>query len=372
MSGPTRSLRIAHVLGSFEVGGAEQVVLNLVKHQINDGHEVFAFSLANGRTEVNEPKLKAAGAVTLHAPKRGRVDPTLPFRLRTMLKDLEVDVVHTHNPLPAVYGPPAARMAGLPCVHTKHGANEASRSSSWLRRVGQNMASALISVSEETARQAKSQGEHAPIIDVIENGIPLASFAPNAQLRAEVRRELSIPDDAVVIGTVGRLSEVKNQPLLVRAVAPLLNAGVRLAVVGEGEFRPNVEAAIRECGVSEHVHLLGQRLDAPRVLTAFDVFALSSDSEGLPMVLPEAMTSGLPVVSTAVGGIPDVIKEGSTGYLVPKGDEVAMRGRLAELVNNGELRRRLGAAAREDALGRYSSQRMHERYLELYRRLCSR
>lgn len=371
MSESTRPLRIVHVLGSFEVGGAEQVVLNLADHQVRDGHQVFAISLARGRVEPNEQKLKDSGVVTLHVTKPDQgIDPTLPVKLALAFKRLGADVVHTHNPLPGIYGPPAARLVGIPCVHTKHGANEASRRAAWLRRTTHRMASALVAVSQETARQSTSQGEVASTIHVIENGIPLSAFAPNPEVRAEVRRELHIPDSAVIVGTVARLAEVKNQPLLVRAVAPLLNEGVRLVLVGDGPNRPSVEAAVADCGVGGYVHFVGQRLDVPRFLCAFDVFALSSDSEGLPMVLPEAMTCTLPVVSTAVGGIPDVIREGTTGFLVPKGDELALREKLGKLISNQELRERMGVAAREDALTRYSSQVMHERYLALYRQLC--
>jgi glycosyltransferase involved in cell wall biosynthesis len=224
-------------------------------------------------------------------------------------------------------------------------------------------------VSAETARQASAQGEAKGEVHVIENGIPLGAFAPNAQLRAEVRRELGIPASACVVGTVARLSEVKNQPLLVRAMGPLLGPEVRLVLVGDGPFRPQVEQAIANLPSPEFVHLLGQRLDVPRVLTSFDIFALSSDSEGLPMVLPEAMACALPVVSTSVGGIPDVVADGKNGYLVPKGDEAQLRQRLSSLIGDPNKRSEFSASARVDALERRSSETMHQRYMELYRSL---
>lgn len=373
MTGTHRPLRIAHVLGSFEIGGAEQVVLNLVQHQVNDGHRVFVVSLAGGKQGPHEDNLKRVGATTLTVAKLGpRVDPSLPFRLSSQFKALGIDVVHTHNPLPGIYGPFAARIAGLPCVHTKHGANEASRRATWLRRTASRTASTLVAVSAETARQATAQGETPRSVHIIENGIPLGAFAPNAHLRAEVRTELGLPDTACVIGTVARLSEVKNQPLLVRAAGPLLGPNTHLVIVGEGPFRPRVESAVAASPNRAYVHLLGQRLDVPRLLPAFDVFALSSDSEGLPMVLPEAMACGLPVVSTAVGGIPDVVEDGVSGYLVPKGDEAALRERLSTLITHSALRSQFAEAARKDALERRSSETMHHRYMEVYHGLCPR
>jgi glycosyltransferase involved in cell wall biosynthesis len=370
MTGNTRPLRIAHILGSFEIGGAEQVVLNLVDHQVRDGHQVYAISLTGGKQGPHEHNLQRAGATTLAVPKYGpRIDPSLPLRLCAAFKSLRLDVVHTHNPLPGIYGPFGARLAGIPCVHTKHGANEASRRSAWLRRTAHRTASALVAVSAETARQATEQGEAARDVRVIENGIPLSAFSPNDQLRAEVRRELEIPENACIIGTVARLSEVKNQPLLVRAMGPLLGPEVRLVIVGEGPYRPQVEQAVAQLPNRQYVHLLGQRLDVPRLLTSFDIFALSSDSEGLPMVLPEAMACALPVVSTAVGGIPDVVAEGVNGYLAPKGDELALRDKLSLLIQNPQLRREFASAARSDALQRRSSETMHQRYMDVYRDL---
>jgi len=106
-------------------------------------------------------------------------------------------------------------------------------------------------------------------------------------------------------------------------------------------------------------------MDVPALMPAFDVFVLSSKSEGLPLVVPEAMSAGLPIVATSVGGLPSVVDEGRTGLLVPV-DEAALRGALKKLVDDRALAKRMGAAARDTALARYSSERMVDAYLELY------
>jgi glycosyltransferase involved in cell wall biosynthesis len=168
------------------------------------------------------------------------------------------------------------------------------------------------------------------------------------------------------VGSVGRLSPIKNQPLLIDAVAPLLSASFRLVLVGDGDHRPVIEDAIARTPHPEYVHLLGQRLDVPRLLPSFDVFALSSDSEGLPMVLPEAMASGLPIVSTAVGGIAEVVVEGRTGHLTAPGDVTSLRRRLSELAQDPVHARALGSNGRKLALAHHSAENMTRSYMELY------
>jgi len=150
-----------------------------------------------------------------------------------------------------------------------------------------------------------------------------------------------------------------------RALAPRLGRDVRLVIIGEGPARPAVEAEIARLRDPSSAQLTGRRMDVPKLVHAFDVFALSSSTEGLPLVVPEAMAAGLPIVTTAVGGLPTVVDEGETGLLVPV-DEAAFGKALGRLIDDRALAKRLGARAREVALSRYSSDRMVEAYLALY------
>nr|MDQ3370001.1 glycosyltransferase [Myxococcota bacterium] len=213
--------------------------------------------------------------------------------------------------------------------------------------------------------QARAQRD-APLarMHTIPNGIRLDRYAPDTEARAAVRVELGL-GDAWVVGHVGRLDAYKNQALLVRAMAPLLSSRVRLVIVGDGDARPEVEAAVAALPEPRWVVLAGRRMDVPRVVHAFDVFALSSKTEGLPLVVPEAMAAGLPIIATAVGGLPSVIEEGVTGLLVPV-DESALRAALAKLESHRELAKTMGQAARTSALARYSHDRMVDEYLRLY------
>jgi glycosyltransferase involved in cell wall biosynthesis len=234
-----------------------------------------------------------------------------------------------------------------------------------LRRVAAQLAHAFVAVSDTTAAQAREAHEMPPKrLHVIPNGIRLERYAPDAEARAAIRVELGL-GDAWVVGTVGRLDEFKNQALLVRAMAPLLSSRVRLVVVGEGEARGEIEAAIATLPEPRWVVMTGRRMDVPRVVQAFDVFALSSKSEGLPLVVPEAMAAGLPIVTTDVGGLPSVVDDQATGLVVPVDERALARG-LAALEADRDRARAMGARGRRVALARFSSDRMVDAYLELY------
>jgi glycosyltransferase involved in cell wall biosynthesis len=267
--------------------------------------------------------------------------------------------------LPLIYGAPAARLIGAAAIHTKHGVNPGSRGHRLLRRGAAYLTHAFVAVSDTTEQQARAQHD-APAgrIQTIANGIRLDRYHPDPAARAAIRAELGL-GDAWVIGTVGRLDEAKNQAMLVRAIAPRLSAKLRLVIVGDGPARAQLEAEVAKLSHPEYVVMTGRRMDVPQIMPAFDVFALSSKTEGLPLVVPEAMAAGLPIVTTSVGGLPSVVDEGVTGLLVPV-EEAALGAALGKLADDHELARTMGKRAREVALGRYSSERMVDAYLALY------
>ena len=358
---------IAHVLSSFGVGGQERVALDLAIGQKARGHDVSVISLAPEPDGAMAQEFAQAGIAVGRVPKRGGLDPTLVPRLARELRRQDIDVVHTHNPLPLIYGAPAARLVGAAAIHTKHGINPGSRGHRMLRRAAAKLTHAFVAVSSTTEAQAREQRD-APErkLHTIPNGIRLDRYAPDAEARAAARVELGL-GDAWVIGTVGRLDQFKNQAMLVRAAAPLLSSSVRLVIIGEGDARGEVEAAIAALPDPRWVVMTGRRMDVPKLVHAFDVFALSSKSEGLPLVVPEAMAAGLPIIATSVGGLPSVVDQGVTGLLVPV-DEAAFGAALKELAADHALAKTMGAKAREVALSRYSHDRMVDAYLALYAR----
>lgn len=359
-------MRIAQVVLSLDVGGQERLLIRMAHALRERGHELHVVTLTAGGALRGD-----VAPIEIHDVTRKRgVDPTLYPRLYRLFRSLRPDVVHTHNTVPLSYAAPAAKLARVRrTVHTKHGHIAHSKAALVLARAATRFVDAFVAVADDTAKTAERiERPPAKRLTVIENGIPLGKFAPDAEGRASARNELGIAQDAVVVGSVGRLVEEKDYHLLVRAMAPRLSERVRLVIVGEGIVRATIEAAIAELpeGKRGFVTLTGQRSDVARLLSSFDLFALSSHAEGLPLVIPEAMACGLPVVATKVGGIPGIVPE-ATGALVPSRDVEALRTAIERYVDDASLRSASGRAARDYALGRFAEERMLDRYLALYR-----
>jgi len=362
---PSAAMHIVHVVSSLAIGGQERMILDLARGLRGRGHRVTVISLAHGGALT-----RSFGAIPLVSlERRGGIEPSLTWHIADILRGLHADVVHTHNPLALTYAGPAARWARVSrLVHTKHGANPPrSRADLLARRAFLRLCDAYVAVSEPTAAVAREL-DRAPerLLRVIPNGIDTEAFSHDPAKRVSVRAQLGIPANARVIGTVGRLAVEKAHRFLVAAVSPLLGPQTRLVIVGDGSERSAIEEAIPPA-VRPFVHLPGARDDIPAVLSAFDVFVLSSSTEGLPLVVPEAMAAGLPVVSTDVGGLSTVVRHDRTGRLVPFGDEPALRRHVDELLRNDALRAAHGSAAVVEARERFGLDRVVRAYEALYR-----
>jgi glycosyltransferase involved in cell wall biosynthesis len=361
-------LTIAHVLTSLAIGGGERVALMLAAAQVRQGHRVMVVSLEEQPDGELVASFEAAGVRVCRFRKRPGLDLRLTRTLWSFFRREAIDVVHTHNPLPLVYATLAAKAAGARVVHTKHGPHPDRAHRIWLRRLGALATDAFVAVSEDTASFATELREvHPDKLSVVQNGIDLSCFRPDAERRQRQRTAWGLDSASFVIGTVGRMAPVKNHALLLRAAAPLLGARCRLVIAGDGPERANTEALARKLQIAQWVHLLGAIDDIPSVLSAFDLFALSSHVEGLPLALTEAMACGLPTVATSVGGVPQVVDDGRTGLLVRPDDERAFRAALAKLKDAPLLRSALGAAGRSRAQREFSSTRMLREYGQLYR-----
>jgi glycosyltransferase involved in cell wall biosynthesis len=361
-------MKIAHVLSSTHTGGAERVALLLCERLVRRGHDVTLVSLEEPRGGPLASEFTAAGVRFLPVEKvLSSFDRTLSARLFATFLRSDFDVVHTHNPIPLIYAALPARLSGARAIHTKHGPHPDAWQRIMLRRIGAAATNVFTTVSDSVAKYALSIREvSASKVHVITNGTDTDRFRADPDLRAKTREKLGIPGGAFVVGSVGRMAKVKNHPLLVRAAAPLLGEDVRLVIVGGGAESERTKAVAAELGVEPFVHFPGETNDVAPYLAAFDVFALSSDSEGLPLCLTEAMSASLPLLCTAVGGVPSLVDEGETGLLSPAGDEGALRASIERLLRDRSLADLMGKRAREVALVRYSADRMTEDYLRLY------
>jgi len=364
-------MRILHVSQTLGMGGQERLILNLSRELVARGHTVGVISLTTGgalRPELTDgdPPIEV-----IDVTRRDGFDAAIVLRMARTLRRLRPDAVHTHNPAPMLYTAPAARAVGVrSVVHTKHGANIYGPRSLHAARVVARAVTAFVAVSEGTGETARIKERVPPrLLHVIPNGIPLAQFGADREARRRVRAELGVPDSAFVVGSVGRLAPEKDYPLLVASTAKLLGPDFRLVIVGEGSSRGEIEAAIAALGPerARFVTLTGVRRDVAACLAAFDVFTLTSKTEGLPLVIPEAMASSLPIVATSVGGLPSIVPA-SVGVLAPHGDREGLERAFAGFYGDPARRERMGRDAYTHAHASFSLSTMTDRYEALYRR----
>jgi glycosyltransferase involved in cell wall biosynthesis len=277
-------------------------------------------------------------------------------------------VVHANSSKAGVLGRLAAFAARVPVrFFTVHGwafkahTGLASNAYLWADRLMSPLTTTTICVAHgERSAGLQARTCRADRTVVIYNGVPL-----------DVPRRGAHTGPATLL-SVGRLRAPKDFVTLVRAMAALEPGAARLRIAGDGPDRPALEAEIDRLGLTERVELLGTRDDVPELLAGSDVFVLASDSEGLPMSVLEAMAAGLPVVASAVGGIPELVRDGETGTLVRPGDSAVLARAIERIVSDPVLRDRLGEAGRHRVEQEFSLERFEREHLELYRNRARR
>lgn len=273
-----------------------------------------------------------------------------PLGLRRLVRHIRqhrIDLVHMHLPIPGVYGRLAGRIGGVRgLVYTEHNLwprlHPVSR---WLNRITFRMNDYSIAVSDNVRDSMKVKS---PLPVTIENGIDCAAIAAMPEQRGDVRSELRIPQDDFVVAKVANLTPKKNHELLISAFSQLAARvdNARLVLIGQYAGRKEaLHAHAQRLGIAERVLFTGPRTDAVRVMQACDVFAMSSTFEGLPIALLEAMALGKPAVCTDVGGIPDVIRDGREGFLVPSGQAEQLADRFLALARDPSLCTKMGREA---------------------------
>lgn len=283
-------------------------------------------------------------------------------------------VVHTHFPRAGYYGRIAAALWRVPVVvHTVHGMEPTNPGLRRKERRVLKFTDRLIAVSEDTRRHLVSEGFPNQKISVIHSGVPADVFGPNDVLRQEVRRELGVSDDQVLVGCVARVDPEKNIGGLIDAAAIALRSfpGLRFVVAGEGSELDELRRRSDAAGLGGKLTFLGHRNDVPRLLCGMDAFVLPSLREGLGLALVEAMLTEVPVIGTAVGGVPEVIAEG-TGLVASSPAAENLAECILRLAEDRELRAELGRAGRERALSEFSSEAFVRRTEELYRDVLER
>ncbi len=363
-------VRVMHLLHTFGVGGMEVGITKLVNALDSSRVRSSICSCCPG----DSLKERLRPDVELYEFNRRRGnDPALVVQLYRLLKRERPHVLHTHRWATLCEGLIAARLARVPFViHGEHGTLETRKHNAWVQRRLWKRVDQVLSVSSRLAeRMTREIAFPLDRIKVIRNGVDLERFNPSH--RASARAAFGIAPDELVIGSIGRLVSVKDYPNFLRALALLRDRGIahRAIVAGAGPLQGELVALATTMKLPT-VTFLGNRGDVHRVLACFDIFVLSSESEGLSNTIQEAMATGLPVVATRVGGADELVEENRTGILVPARDPRALADAIGSLVRNPARRHSMGDAGRRRAETLFGLARMVREYETLYLNLARR
>jgi glycosyltransferase involved in cell wall biosynthesis len=359
----THVLWLAKGLGP---GGMERLLLTHARTADRDRFD-FVVGYLIERPNSLRPDLEAAGVPCVDVGGGHPEDPRWVRRVLRLIDELRIDVVHVHSPMVAAVLRPALRTRRRrpALLYTEHNSwsdySSITRAANRLTYPLDDRHVAVSAAARDSAPPRLRSG-----IELLVHGIELDAVRGRAVERDAVRRELGLAGGDVLVGAVANLRPQKNYPLLLDAARRVIDRrdDVRFVALGHGPLEHELVARRDDLGLGDRFRFLGHVPDAPRLMAAFDVFALSSDVEGLPVALMEACALGLPVVATAVGGVPHVVDE-SIGRLVPPGQVGPLADAIIELADDPDLRRRLGAAS-ADRASRFDARVAVRRIEELY------
>ncbi len=374
MTAAARPARVLSVIVDLPVGGAEEHLLSLVRNL--DPARFAPVVCCIGRSGPIGREIAAAGCRVLELGKlrTGGFDREIVALLRGTIRREGADLVHSHLYHANLYGRLAAFREGVPAVASVHNTYVRHKLHRRLlnRWLGRRTPRILAGSEAIKADVVRYDGVPAEKVVVVPYGIDTDRFALPLS-REAARAALGLPPGRIVLGTVGRLEEQKGQGHLVAAMGILRRRGLTplLLLVGSGREEEGLRRRVAAEGLEDDVRFLGTRRDLPELFRAMDLFVLPSLWEGLPLALLSAMAAGLPVVATSVGGIPEAVRDGESGYLVPPGDAEAIAGAVERAIRDPASAAACGAAARDAARARYSHRTTAERIMAIYDEVLS-
>ncbi len=368
-------MRILHVMSRLPVGGVENQLLLLLRNYDRNKCDITVCSLAdegeNGR------KIRELGIrlICLNKLDHG-FDRSMVRDLMRIMQDGGVDVVRTHQYHANLYGRIAAWRAKVPCiVPSVHNVYTRDRKihRRMLNRILGSISDRIVAVSGAVKSDIMTyDGLPADKIQVVYNGVDAARFR-NAEGTA-IRAEFSIPEQAAVVGSVGRLSYQKGQKFLVDALSLLVKENPELIalIVGDGPERAGLEKRAAEKGIRKNVIFTGTRDDVPNLLAAMDLFVFPSFWEGMPNALVEAMTAGKPIIASGIEPNREVLGPEGAGIIVPTEDSTALAAAMSRLLADRQLAAGMGKAAQERALSQFDIRRTVSAYMDLFEGILRR
>ncbi|MCE3015264.1 MAG: glycosyltransferase [Pirellula sp.] len=367
---PVRPLRTAFAITSMPVGGAETLLVNLIR-RFRRTHVNPSVVCLKERGPLGEEISKEVSVTQNWI--RGKFDVGVAFRLAKHFRKESIDAVVTVGAGDKMFwGRIAAKLAGVPVICS------ALHSTGWPDGVGK-LNRCLTRITDAFIGVAKPHGQF--LVDfekfpqnkvvVIPNGVDTNRFLPNAVAKNDVCKELRFANSCNLIGIVAALRPEKNHELFVRVAKRIVEqrSDSHFLIIGDGPQRPVIETLVQRLDLTDHVHLLGNRSDTPRLLAALDLFALTSHNEASPVSILEALSCEVPVVASRVGSISESVLDQWNGYTVEPGNEEEFARRIDEILSNREFAKQLGQNGRQHVLQNGSLDNMVNQYEELLHRI---
>ena len=369
-------LNVMHVTYDMRIGGTEMVIRSIIEGSNRDSDlnmSIFCIEEPIGPWGVD---LLESGIPIYSCNRREGFDTHLIKQIRTQVKKLNIDVLHCHQYTPWVYGVFATIGLKTKVIFTEHGRFYPDISS-WKRKFVNPILSyftaAITSISDAT-KQALVEYEflNANKISVIHNGIKGIEKSDTAS--DELRAQYHISSDTFIVGTIARMDPIKNHLLMIRAVSLCIEAGIKIhfVLVGDGETRAEIEQEISNLQLQKHVTLSGYQKDPSRFFNLFDLFLLTSFSEGMSMTLLEAMSIGLPCVVTDVGGNAEVVSHNQTGRVIASNNVEQLAEQLKDLQQSPEKLNSMSVASLCRFEEAFTQSIMNANYKDCYRAITSR
>ncbi len=363
---------IAHVIYRLDVGGLENGVVNLINHMDISRYRHVIICATEATDFVHRIERRDVKVYSLN--KSDGNDFKAQVKLWTLLRKLKPEIVHTRNMGTIEYVIPALLAGVKRRVHGEHGRNMLdidgrNRKYKILRRFYALFINQFIAMSKDLEKWLSDEvGISQKKITQLYNGVDLDKFSASATNK---RSEFGLDERDFLIGTVGRLQGEKDQSTLIRAFSLLvqdssIKTSVKLLIVGDGPDRHMLESLALELGLQDHILFLGERNDVPQLLGMLDLFVLPSLGEGISNTILEAMACSRPVVATHVGGNPELVRDGMTGYLVPPANEMTMAAAIKRYLESPSLVMAHGKEGRRVVEECFSIQAMVARYLDAY------
>lgn len=371
-AGGAGPVRVLHVITSLDRGGAENHLYALLTHA-DRSRFVMDVAVVRGEGSLTQ-QFRDAGITVHHLHAHWRVDLPALGRLGDLLREGRYEIVHSHLFRADLYASLALSQLGSRrprLVSTRHNDDRFFLHPligivHYALSGSQDM---IIAISDHIARFTIARGVQDPArVRRVYHGLHADDGRTEERDRARIRTELGVPQDAFLVGNVGRLTPQKGQRYLVAALPALLAEvpSVHLAIVGVGELREELEELAHELGVGDRVHVLGSRGDVPSFMRSLDVFAMPSIWEGFGIVLLEAMSAARPIVASRVATIPEVVVDGETGILTPPADPASIAAALTALAQDPALTARYGQAGRQRLRTHFSLDKMVGDTMALY------